>query len=294
MSETTLLTVLNKSVEYLEKKGIKQARLDTQIILSNALNISRIELYTQFERPLNSRELNDLRIKIVRRSQGEPVQRILGETHFRYGIFKTDERCLVPRRETEILVDFTLEEISKKKNPLVLEIGVGSGAIVLSVLKECSQDIIMDACDIQLQSLAITQENALQNEVKITGTLCQSDLFSGFSLEKKWDIIVSNPPYLSQAEYENIDQEVKDWDPKVALVGGVKGLECLEKIISQAFERLNEQGVLLLEIGLEQSQLLVKYAQSCGFENVVVKKDYADIERFLLISKNEKCEKLIG
>ncbi len=280
----TILTVLNKTIEYFKDKGIEEARLDAQLLLSECLKISRIDLYVQFERLLVIDELNSFRKMVWRRGLREPIQRILGHTHFRYGVFKTNNNCLIPRKETEILVDLTLEQIKMKSYPEVLEVGVGSGVILLSILKE-SSNIKIQGCDVDDFALELTAENAKMNSLEIEGKLVKSDLFSSFSENQKWDIIVSNPPYISEEEYNNLEPEIKNWDPRIALVGGKTGLECIELLLTQTYSHLKSKGVLLLETGFNQSSAIQSLGENLGFTNIMITQDYAKVNRFISLQK---------
>jgi release factor glutamine methyltransferase len=294
MKNPTVLEILNKSSDFFKAKGIEHFRLDAQLLLGHVLGLERMELYLNFDRPMSPREVDLCRDAIARRSKREPLQHIIGEVAFRNLNLKTDIRALIPRPETELIIDFLVElypnvskEDSSNKTLRGLEVGVGTGAICLSVLKEFPH-IHMTGVDISPEALELTQENATKNELAFPGergTLVQSDLLQNISGEEPWDFIISNPPYISQGNYEQLEPEVKDWDPKLALVGGTVGTECIERLLQEALPKVQLGGWLILEIGHDQAKTVVDKASTLGWKNHRIKKDYGDVERFVAVQR---------
>lgn len=284
MSLPTLLEILDKSSEYFKSKGIENYRLDAQLILGHVLGLDRINLYLNFDRPLKQNEIDSCRSMVKRRGAREPLQHILGEAPFRNLMLKSDNRALVPRKETELLVDLALEFIeSRPSPPSVLEIGVGTGAILLALLQE-SPGLNICGVDIDPDALSLARENAERLKLSQPDLFKQGDLFSPFS-QQTFDLILSNPPYISRAEYLLLDPEVKNFDPEKALVGGEQGTEFLESLIAKSYENIKDKGLLITEIGHSQAQKLTEFGLKTGWNQVKSHRDYSDIPRFLAFYK---------
>lgn len=275
-----LLDLLKKSTDFLAKKGIENARLQSELIFAGTLRCRRLDLYLQFERPLTQSEVNLLRERVVRRANREPVQYIVGDTDFRNLTLKCDPRALIPRPETEELVGFVLERLSAIKpsgTPArVLDLGTGTGAIALSVASERPETQVV-AVDFSADALALARENADKNNISSVDFL-QSDWFG--NVTGTFDTIISNPPYLTQEEWESAQPEVHNHEPLSALVATDAGISDLEKILRTARKHLTPGGFIALETGIAQHDRLKTIAHDCEFSEIHSQNDLSNRPRF--------------
>jgi release factor glutamine methyltransferase len=284
--DNTLLTVLNKAAEYLRGKGVPNARLDAELLLAGALGLKRLDLYLQFDRPLEEADLAPYRESIRRRGKREPLQHIEGFCAFRELKLKSDRRALVPRPETELLVDAVKKHLPAAAGgeaPRVLDVGTGTGAIALSVTRELPQCEVW-ASDISPACLDLARENAALNGLA-PPRLFESDLFAGLPPEASWHLIVSNPPYIPESDFEGLQQEVRDHDPRNALIGGPAGWELPLALMTAARDRLTPDGILLMEIHPPQMGVLKEAGRAQGWNRIEGLPDYQQSDRFLLAWK---------
>ena len=257
----TVFGLLNWSTNTLKDHEVENPRLNAELLLASSLNLSTEGLYVHLHDQVKEREQRELEKLIQRRISGEPLQHILGHQEFWSIDFKVDRRVLIPRPETELLVEQSLSILSKtsfKRILSVLEIGTGSGAIAIALAKEM-KNIFLVATDISKGALALAMENAKSAGVQDQIEFVNGDLFGPFrpSRERKcFDLILSNPPYIIRPEIGSLAKEVRDYEPIVALDGGEDGLEFYRRLISQAPFYLWEGGWLLLEIGQGQGPLV--------------------------------------
>src|SRR5256714_5758964 len=274
----TLLEVLQSTTAYFTKHKIENPRLNAEHLLAHALGRTRMDLYLEFERALDEAELVPLRELVKRRGQGEPLQHLLGTVEFCGHIFAIDKRAMVPRPETEQLVELLVSEISDQKSEVrILDVGTGSGVIALSLAKEFPEAKVY-AIDVSEDALALARENAARlglDRVRFQ----KSDLFE--SLSERFDLIVANLPYISMQDRHLLAREVLH-DPEVALFGGPGGDELVRKLIEKAPPHLEPGGLLALEIGLGQAEGLSDFLRQKNYHDIQLKKDYSDISRFLL------------
>ncbi|MFA6622699.1 MAG: peptide chain release factor N(5)-glutamine methyltransferase [Fibrobacteraceae bacterium] len=249
----TVLEILNKTMEFFQKKGVPDARLDAQYILAHGLKMKRMDLYLNFDRPLTAGELDALRPLVARRANREPLQHIIGSTSFRGHEILCDRRALIPRPETESLVDLLKERLAGREKTLVADIGTGTGAIAIATAKEIPGTEVI-ATDISRDALALARENAEKNSAQIT--FYEGDLLAAIPAERKLQAIVSNPPYIPDSEKERLQREVRDFDPSLALFGGTDGLAIIRNLLKQTADRLEAGSPVLLEIGSEQADTL--------------------------------------
>ena len=277
----SLLDLLKKSTEFLAKKGIGNARLQSELIFAGTLGCRRLDLYLQFERPLTQAQTDVLRERIVRRARREPVQYIVGETDFRTLTLKCDSRALIPRPETEELVGYALEKLAAGTPARVLDLGTGTGAIALAVAAERPGTHIV-AADISADALALARENFTLNfekkGVPADVEFLRSNWFE--NIAGTFDAIISNPPYLTDAEWESAEPEVREREPRNALVAENDGLADLEKILRGARERLAPGGFVALETGIAHHARLEEIARNCGFAETKSVADLSDRPRF--------------
>ena len=280
-----VLEILNWSTDYLKEHQVENPRLTAELLLARSLSLSREELYAHLQNPFKGEERDALERLIQRRISGEPLQYILGYKEFWSIHFKVDPRVLIPRPETELLVEqslLILSQTSLKRPPCLLEIGTGSGAIAISLAKE-SRDSLIVATDISREALLLAKENAQSAGVLHRIRFVNGDLFSPFRSwrdEGYFDLILSNPPYIVRSEMEKLAREVKDFEPIVALDGGGDGLAFYRRIVSQASFYLRKGGWLLLEIGQGQGENVSKMIEKEGHFNPSERlKDLSGIER---------------
>ncbi len=266
----TLAEVLRGATEYLAGRGIDTPRVDAELLLARALGLSRIELYTQHDRPLTDAERGAARELVQRRGQREPLAYVLGDWDFRRLTLKTDRRALVPRPETEIVVERCLALLTGVEAPQIADVGTGTGAIALA-LKQERPDAIVVATDISADALALAEENAAANELDVC--FVQADLLDG--VEGPLDLVVSNPPYVDAEELDGLAPEVREWEPRGALVDEGQTLRLARDAQSVL------AGWLVLEVHEERAHPLSDELAKLGYQGVSIGLDLAGRERVL-------------
>jgi release factor glutamine methyltransferase len=232
--------------DFFKKKGIEKPQLEAEILLAHAMKIKRIELYTAFESEPTEAQRTVFRDFVKRRGNGEPTAYLVGTKEFYSLPFKVDRNVLIPRPETEDLVLQTLDRIKTFENaPTVADVGTGSGIIAVTIAKRMATAKII-AVDISEEALSLARFNAEANGVAERIDFRQSDLLE--NVPEPLDIVVSNPPYISQSEYEALPADVKDFEPQQALLAGAKGTDVIERLIPQSAKRLQAGGHLLMEV----------------------------------------------
>ena len=264
----TLGEVLAGATEYLASRGVESARLDAERLLARALGLSRIELYTQHDRPLTEAERDAARELVRRRGAREPLAYVLGDWDFRRLTLRTDARALVPRPETEIVVERCLELIHDQAAPRVLDVGTGSGAIALSIAHEHPGARVV-ATDTSEPALELAQENAAAHRLEVT--FVRADVLDG--VDGPFDLIVSNPPYVEPAEIEALEPEVRDWEPRSALVD----VGQTERLVADATRVL--AGPLVLEVHEQHAGDVAARLEAAGYGDVRITRDLAGKER---------------
>lgn len=293
MSSTvwTIMKILNWTKQYFAKMGVEDPRSDAEVLLCAVLKCERLTLYVDFERPLTDEELALMRSYVLRRAKHEPINYILGEKVFMRNVFKVTPATLVPRPETELLVESLVKAapfLQAEGAVKILDIGTGSGAIIVSLLDYLPQAKGVGV-DISVDALVVAKENAEKIGVKERCGFLRSDVFSRVPLEKKFDIIVSNPPYIPAADIAGLAQDVQQ-EPHGALDGGEDGLDFYRRICAEAAEHLAEDGLLAFEIGINQSEAVCELCLAHGFKKAVVRKDYAGIDRMVFALKEKEGE----
>ncbi len=273
----TLLEVLQSSTAYLQKRGVENPRLNAEHLLAHVLDKKRIELYLEFERPLDEAELAPLRDFIKRRGQREPLQHLLGTVEFAGLILKCDKRALVPRPETEELVELVVHATLSAQPSAILDVGTGSGAIALALANKFP-DAAVHAIDNSDDALALARENAERLELTSRVIFSKSDLLS--SVAHVYDLIVANLPYVAEYERASLSPEVL-LDPDAAVFGGEVGDEIIRRLIDAAPKYLKPNGLLALEIGLGQDGALCEYLTATNFRDVGAKTDFRNVKRFI-------------
>lgn len=277
----TVLEIIKKTTDFLAAKGIESARLNAELLIGHALQRKRMQLYLEFERPLAEAELELIRPLVRRRALHEPVQYIIGETEFMGLKLKVDQRALIPRPETELLVEHVVTAWGTAAAPeRILDLGTGSGAIALA-LAQAFPGASVTATDSSGDALALARENAERAALGSRVELVQADWFTGLAAGP-YDVIVSNPPYLSATETAQTNLEVRGFEPASALTSADEGMADLRRIIAAAPAFLAPGGLLAVETGIAQRAPLLDAAREAGFGQVEVKRDLTDRDRFLL------------
>jgi release factor glutamine methyltransferase len=274
----TVLEVLQSTAAYFKKRKIDNPRLNAEHLLAHVLDRGRIELYLEFERALGESELATLRELVRRRGRGEPLQHLLGTVEFCGQTFLCDKRALVPRPETEELVELLTSELQlRSSNFRVIDVGTGSGVIALSLAARFREAEIY-ASDISEQALALARENALRLNFDGRVQFLRSNLLEG--VDGMFDLIVANLPYIAAQDRHTLSREVLH-DPQVALFAAEQGAELLRKLIEQTPARLRPGGMLALEIGAGQSEALLSILADKNYRDISSRNDYSGRTRFL-------------
>lgn len=296
--------ILNIGKSQLEEAGIENAAKESKILFCHLVNIDESKLFLEYQKTLQDIYCDKYFLLLDRRCKGEPVQYITNSQEF-FGLpFFVDERVLIPRPETEVLVEKALGIIQKneltenefidsdndilklepKKNWSVLDLCTGSGAIGISIKKLAVGNVKVTCSDISIEALEVAKLNAGKNGVQKDIEFVHSDLleaFRGKFRNKKFDMIISNPPYIEDEVIETLNIEVKDFEPILALSGGTDGLDFYKKIAEESPKFLNKHGVLLLEIGCNQGEDVAKLLQDSGFYNIKIIKDLTKRDRIV-------------
>ncbi len=274
-----ILNILKEAATALESRGLTNPRLDAEVLLSSYLKKDRTSLLTHPEQSLTEKELEKFRQLVERRKHGEPVAYITGRKEFWSLLFEVNNHVLIPRPETEILVEEVLKVCSRmeERNPRILEIGTGSGAISVALASELKNANIT-ATDSSPEAVAAASRNAEKNGVAENISFLVGDLFELVS--GKFDIIVSNPPYISQEGYDHLPLQVRGFEPESALLAGTEGTEFHREIIQGGAIYLKKGGWLFMEIGSEQKdQVENMLKESHLYDNIAFRDDYAGITR---------------
>lgn len=275
MAETwTILKVLQWTTDYLAQKGVARGRLDAELLLSDTLGIDRVGLYLNYDRPLAPAELAAFRERVGRRARREPLQHILGRTEFWSLPFLVTPAVLIPRADTEVLVE---EALKRAAGPCsILDVGTGSGAIAVALAHELPAATVT-AVDISAEALAVAAENARANGIEGRVGFHQADL--GALPGGPYDLIVANPPYIPAEGLAELMPEVRDFEPHLALSGGVDGLDCYRRLLPSAAGCLKAGGWLLLEVGFGQAPQVLDLLRETGFDERFAARDLSGIER---------------
>ena len=273
----TVLEVLQATTVYFNKRNIENPRLNAEHLLAHVLGQKRIELYLEFERELTETELEPLRDLVKRRSEGEPLQHLLGTVEFCGLTFLCDKRALVPRPETEQLVQLIADFGFRIADLRVVDVGTGSGVIALSLAAKFAK-AQLTAVDVSDDALTLARENAAKLNLSARVQFLKSRLLQ--NVQGAFDLIVANLPYIATQDWHSLSREVLH-DPEVALFAGERGDELVRELIDQAPSRLRPGGMLALEIGLKQSEGLLSALAEKNYRDICSKNDYNGVTRFL-------------
>jgi release factor glutamine methyltransferase len=272
----TTLEVLNAATSYLDKQGVETPRLNAEYLLAHVLGKKkRIDLYMEFERPLGEKERAPLRDLVKRRSEGIPLQHLLGTAEFCGHLFTCDARGLIPRPETEQLVELILK--SSPDATSILDVGTGSGVIAISLALALPASTV-SACDLSPAALSLARENAARHQLGTRINFFQSDLLAAIS--DTFSVIAANLPYIPSADISNLSREVQK-DPLNALDGGPDGLVLVKRLITEAISRLVPGGLLALEIGHDQAESVMTLFAANNYRDIAAHRDYQGIQRFV-------------
>lgn len=276
----TVSQILLEAKKSLKQSGAVSYALDAELLLMHILNFTKTQLFTKDIVALTKEQQEKYEFLIEERKRGVPVQYLLGECEFMGLPFYVNESVLIPRADTEILVETVLEYHQKETFQTVLDIGTGTGCIAVSIAHYTNMQVY--AVDINEKALKTAQKNAKKNHVTIE--FIKSNLFSNFpeSFYHTFDVIVSNPPYICTEEIETLMTEVKDFEPRLALDGGEDGLFFYHEIVKQSQKFLKENGYLFFEIGCEQAEQVKDIMDLNGFENIEIRKDLAGLDRVIV------------
>jgi len=274
----TVLEVLQSTTGYFQKRNIDSPRLNAEHLLAHVLSRKRMELYLDFDRQVRESELAPLRELVKRRGSGEPLQHLLGTVEFCGRSFRCDKRALVPRPETEQLVELLISHVkSEIAYSRMIDVGTGSGVIALTLAAEFPKAEIVGV-DISDDALMLARENAERLKLADRVLFLRSNLLE--SIQPDFDLIVANLPYVSADDRENLSREVLH-DPEVALFAGSRGDELMRQLIEDAPSWLRPGGMLAMEIGLGQSETLVAALAEKNYRDILTEKDYSGVIRFL-------------
>ncbi|MEZ7955848.1 MAG: peptide chain release factor N(5)-glutamine methyltransferase [Rubritalea sp.] len=308
----TILETLDGGTQWLEKKGIEDARRNMQLLICHQLDISKIQLYTRFDQPLDELDLVPLREKLKLRGEGTPLQHLLGTVEFFRREYKTDGRALIPRPETEELVEIAIELANKKltsipvlieessetsnndeENPQappedlieeekpkfkILDMGCGSGVIGITLAAELGIRVEVTCADISEEALSLAKENSELLGINNVNFL-PTNLFSNLETGENYDLVVANLPYVPDVDRPSLAPELEH-DPDLALYGGEDGLDVIKIFIQQVRKHLNEQADIALEIGINQFREVEQLLSQAGFTDISTKQDLSGISRF--------------
>ena len=281
------LDIFNKSVEYLKRNGVPSPLLDTEYIFSDVLKVNKNTLKYSMSREIKEEDKDKIReMLVLRAKKRKPLQYILGEWEF-YGLpFKVREGVLIPRADTEILVERCIQLMKEVEEPNILDIGSGSGAISIAIANELKSSSVT-GIDINEKALKLANENKILNEIENVNFI-ESNLFEKLDKDFKYDLIVSNPPYISKEEYETLMPEVKNYEPQNALTDLGDGLYFYREISKLAGEYLKDTGYLAYEIGYNQAKDVTKILQNNNFDILSVIKDYGGNDRVVIAKKAKR------
>jgi len=279
----TPISLTRWSGAYLQEKGIENGRLDAELLLAHVLDVGRLELYLQFDRPIQVHELAAFKALLLRRVKREPLQYVVGTAFFRELELRSDARALVPRPETEILVEEVLRWVGGRVGPLVgLDVGTGTGAIALSLLKEGPFERFV-ATDPSVEALALARENAAALGLAEKIDVREGKLFEPVGEGERFDLVVSNPPYVSEADRDGLQPEVREWEPAGALFAGPRGMDVLDPLARGAPRLLKPRGLLAVEVGDGQAREVSGIMEETGaFSRVWIRPDLTGRERIVL------------
>lgn len=279
----TVRELMKSAIEHLQRKGFEDARINVELLLAHALNLNRIQLYLQFDKPLTSEELKQFRTLYERRLKREPVQYIIGSTSFMGLHFTVDSRVLIPRPETETLIEQVMLSCHRYPSDVsihVLDVGTGSGNIAVSIAKYIKHAHVT-AIDISKGALIVAEENARMHSVDSQIQFSLIDVFDQTEelFRTRYDILVSNPPYVPKDEWEQLQSEVRDFEPSLAVTDGKDGFKFYRRLIGIIPDLLKPGGDIILEVGFNQAEIVARELRNTGIDQLQITNDLQGIPR---------------
>jgi len=287
----TVLEVIQKSTEFLNKKSVESPRLQTELLLAHVLKLPRMKLYLNFDRVLSPAEMDALRELVKRRGLREPLQHIVGSTSFCGYEMAVTKAALIPRPETELLAEVGWQWLQARQAdsaPSVLDFGTGTGCIAIALAAKCPAAAVT-ALDVSAEALELARANAVKNNVSDRIQFFQGDGFAALTgaAPGAYDLIVSNPPYIASTEIPTLEPEVRDFDPKSALDGGADGLDFYRMLAAQAKAFLKADGKIMMEFGDGLAEAIKKIFEDEKWIVEAVKEDYSHRARILIARKGD-------
>jgi release factor glutamine methyltransferase len=282
----TVLEVIRRSTEFLARKGVESPRLQTELLLAHWLRLPRMELYLNFERALTESELGGFRELIRRRGQREPLQHVVGSTSFCGLEIAVSRQVLIPRPETELLAErgwgfLKQRSMPNGKSPTALDFGTGSGCVAIALAHECPSAQVT-AVDISAEALALARRNAARHGVLERIRFVHGDGLAAAPEGTRFDLIISNPPYIPSGEIDRLEPEVRDYDPRMALNGGTDGLDYFRRLAAEALPKLAPDGKLMAEFGDGQGEVLSEIFRQQKWVVEALVEDYTQRLRILI------------
>ncbi len=274
--------IISKSSCFLESKGVPDAAVASELLAARLLKVGRGTLAAHLDSDVGEKYLEAMRRGLARLVKGEPIQYVLGEWDFRHLTLKCDRRALIPRPETEELVTRVLAylNLSTSQPPLIVDVGTGTGAIILSLAQEFKGDAAFLGTDVSEEAIALAKENAARCGLADKVKFAVADGLDDFDEPECVDVIVSNPPYIETAVCETLDPRVRDFEPRLALDGGASGLDFYDRYLGDALNILKPGGAVFFEIGENQGPALAKLMADYGFSDVKIEEDFAGHDRY--------------
>ena len=295
--------IISKATGFLDSKNVPEARVASELLAARLLRVGRGMLAGELEKDVPEKRVEAMRRGMARLVKGEPIQYVLGELDFRTLTLKCDKRALIPRPETEELVTRVLKflrgeaesfplqnkELTSSSgsgkdsaSPLIVDVGTGTGAIILSLAKEFKGEAAFLGTDVSEDAIALAKENAAKCGLADKVKFAVMDGLDEFDEPQCVDVIVSNPPYVETAVCETLDPRVRDFEPRLALDGGVSGLDFYERYLSDAVNLLKPGGAVFFEIGESQGESVRRLMFDCGFDDIKIEKDFAGHDRYAM------------
>lgn len=275
--------VIGKTSRYLATKNVPDVEVAAELLAARLLSVGRGFLTTHFEKEVPEKYLEALRRAMTRLVNGEPLQYVLGEWDFRSLTLSCDKRALIPRPETEELVTRVLNYLNglpREAPKLIVDVGTGTGAIILALAKEYKGEATLIGTDVSEEAIALARTNATRTGLSERVKFAVTDGLDEFDEPESLDLIVSNPPYIRSSVCETLDSRVKDFEPRLALDGGESGLVFYERYLADALNLLKSGGAVFFEIGEDQGAALAKLMSDYGFTEIKIEKDFAGHDRY--------------
>jgi release factor glutamine methyltransferase len=277
----TIMSVLDWTRRHFESKKIEPARLDAEVLLAHALGMQRVMLYARFDQPLAPEELARIRDLVARRARGEPISYLLGEREFYSLELEVSPAVLIPRPDTETLVEAVIECVRGIDAPRLVDVGTGSGAIALALAKSLPSAEVV-AVDVSPEALQVATRNAARHSLEARVRFVESDLLDRLEVSPAFDVVVANLPYIQTQVIPTLMVDVRDHEPHLALDGGPDGLRLIRRLAESAPEHLTSDGLLALEIGFDQRAAVLDLLLSLGYRDIESRKDPGGHDRVVL------------